>query len=130
MNDMAGAVAAARGHFIDGQWVGADGPTFPDHNPYNDALIAEIAAGGRAEAEAAVAAAEAAFPAWASLGPGERQRLFLKAADIVDARLEDAVRLMAIEGAARAALSPPSRSSSPPRCSVRRQAGVISLTAT
>ncbi len=97
---MSGAVVAARGHFINGQWAGADGPTFPDRNPYNGQLIAEIAAGGRAEAEAAVAAAEAAFAAWAALGPGERQRLFLKAADIVDARLEDAVRLMAIEGGA------------------------------
>ena len=102
MNDMAGKIAAESrtGHFIDGNWTGQGGPTFPDRNPYNGELVAKIAAGGRAEAEAAVAAAEAAFPAWAALAPGERQRLFLKAADIVDRRLEDAVRLMAIEGGA------------------------------
>ena len=46
-----------------------------------------------------------AFPAWAAMTPGERQRLFLKAADIVDRWLEDAVRLMAIEGGASRAFS-------------------------
>ena len=87
-------------HFIDGQWSPPGGRTFPDRNPYNDEILAEISAGGRAEAEAAVAAAHAAFPAWAAMGPAERQRLFLKAADITDRRLEDAVRLMAAEGGA------------------------------
>ena len=87
-------------HFIGGKWSEPGGRTFPDFNPYDGEVIAEIAAGGRNEAQAAVAAAHAAFPAWAAMGPGERQRLFLKAADIVDRRLEDAVRLMAIEGGA------------------------------
>ena len=85
-------------HFIDGQWAEGGGRTFADRNPFNDEIVAQIAAGGRAEAEAAVAAAARAFPAWAATGPGERQRLFLKAADIVERRLEDAVRLMAAEG--------------------------------
>lgn len=85
-------------HYIDGRWSKATGPSFPDYNPFNGEIVAEIAAGGREEAEAAVAAAHAAFPAWATMPPGERQRLFLKAADIVDRRLEDAVRIMAIEG--------------------------------
>lgn len=87
-------------HFIDGRWLDAGGRTFPDRNPFDDSLVAEIAAGGRAEAESAVAAAARAFPGWAATPPGERQRLFLKAADIVERRLEDAVRLMAIEGGA------------------------------
>ena len=84
-------------HFIDGQWAPAGGPTFPDCNPFNGAVVAEIAAGGRAEAERAVAAAAAAFPAWAALPPGERQRLFLQAADITERRLADIVPVMAAE---------------------------------
>ena len=84
-------------HFINGEWSQPGGRTFPDHNPYDGKIVAEIAAGGRAEAEAAVAAAQAAFPAWAAMAPGERQRLFLKAADITERRLEDIVRLMAFE---------------------------------
>lgn len=94
------AIAGRSTHFINGAWSPADGPTFPVFNPYDDAVVAQVAAGGRAEAEAAVAAAQAAFPAWAALPPGERQRLFLKAADITDRRMEDAVRLMAAEGGA------------------------------
>lgn len=84
-------------HFIDGQWSAEGGRTFPDYNPYNGEVVAQIAAGGRAEAEAAVAAAAAAFPAWAAMPPGERQRLFLKAADITERRLEEIVKIMAVE---------------------------------
>ena len=76
-------------HFINGEWSKAGGRTFPDYNPYNGELVAEIAAGGRAESEAAVVAAHAAFPAWAAMLPAERQRLFFKAADITERRLDD-----------------------------------------
>ena len=84
-------------HFIDGLWSPEGGATFPDLNPFDGSCVADIAAGGRVEAQAAVDAAAAAFPSWATLPPGERQRLFLKAADITERRLEDAVQLMAIE---------------------------------
>lgn len=84
-------------HFIDGQWAEGNGRTFPDYNPFDGSLVAEIAAGGRAEAERAIAAAQAAFPAWAALPPGERQRLFLKAADITERRIDEIVPIMAAE---------------------------------
>ena len=84
-------------HFINGVWSPSGGRTFADTNPFNGETVAQIAAGGRAEAEAAVAAAAAAFPAWAAMPPGERQRLFLKAADITERRLDDIARLMAQE---------------------------------
>lgn len=89
-------------HFINGRWT-EPGRTFDDLNPLDGALVARIAAGGRAEADAAVAAAHASFPAWAAMTPGERQRLFLKAADITERRHDEAVHLMAVEaGTARA----------------------------
>lgn len=105
MNEMT-AIADVRRtqHFIDGAWTGGD-VTFLDTNPLDGSLVAEVAAGGRAEAEAAVAAAARAFPAWAATGPGERQRLFLKAADITERRLEDAVSIMAREGGASRAFA-------------------------
>ena len=84
-------------HFIGGRWSPVEGRTFPDYNPYSGAVVAEIAAGGRAEAEAAVAAAHATFPAWAAMIPAERQRLFLKAADITERRLKDIVQTLAVE---------------------------------
>ena len=63
-------------HFINGRWSPENGRTFPDYNPYTGAIVAEIAAGGRTEAESAVQAASAAFPAWAAMIPAGRQRFF------------------------------------------------------
>ena len=92
-------------HFIDGRWTDASGPTFAVRNPLNDDLVAEAAAGTAADAEAAVAAAAAAFPEWAAMPPGARQKLFLNAADIVERRTEQLVELMAVEGGASRAFS-------------------------
>jgi len=84
-------------HFINGQWSTPGGATFADYNPFNGEIVAQVAAGGRAEAEAAIAAAHAAFPGWAATSPSERQRLFLKAADIVERRRQEIVDVMAVE---------------------------------
>jgi acyl-CoA reductase-like NAD-dependent aldehyde dehydrogenase len=92
-------------HFINGEWTAAGGPTFAVTNPLNDELVFEAAAGRAADAEAAVAAAAAAFPAWAALNPEARQQLFLRAADIVERRTEELVQLMAVEGGASRAFS-------------------------
>ena len=105
MNDSSSDPSTVRRttHFIDGRWSAAGGRTFPVFNPYNDEVVAEVAAGGRVEAEAAVAAPHPAIPAWAALTPGERQRRFQRAADIIDRRTEDIVRTMAVEtGSSRA----------------------------
>ncbi|MES2582338.1 MAG: aldehyde dehydrogenase family protein [Pseudomonadota bacterium] len=84
-------------HFIAGRWSQADGAVFPDHNPFTGEVVAQVAAGTRQHAQAAIDAAQAAFPAWAAMPPGQRQRLFLAAADIVERRTDDIVRLLAIE---------------------------------
>jgi vanillin dehydrogenase len=84
-------------HYINGKWSETAGRTFEDHNPYDDTVYANVAAGGRADAEAAIAAADAAFPTWAGLPPRERQRLFLKAADIIERRAPDIASAMALE---------------------------------
>lgn len=84
-------------HFISGRWSAPDEATFPDRNPYTDEVVAQVAAGTRQHAQAAIDAAHAAFPAWAAMPPGQRQRLFLAAADIVERRTEDFVRLLAAE---------------------------------
>ncbi len=84
-------------HYINGQWSSSGGRTFADLNPFNGEVVAEVAAGGRAEADAAVAAAHAAFPGWAATAPSERQRLFLRAADIVERRRQDIVDTMGVE---------------------------------
>ncbi len=54
-------------------------------------------AGTREDARRAVDAAAAAFPAWAESPPALRQRIFLKAADILEARMDDVVSWLARE---------------------------------
>jgi aminomuconate-semialdehyde/2-hydroxymuconate-6-semialdehyde dehydrogenase len=75
-------------HWIGGARV-ASTTTFTDESPIDGHVLAEIARGGQAEAEAGVAAAQAAFPAWAATPPAERARLLRAIADGVDKRLED-----------------------------------------
>ena len=58
-------------HWIGGHRVASAG-TFESVSPIDGAVIAHVSRGGRAEADAAVAAAKAAFPAWAALSPAER----------------------------------------------------------
>jgi len=51
---------------------------------------------------AAVEAAQAAFPAWSRLGPNQRRRYLMKAADALEARAEDFTAAMAAETGASA----------------------------
>jgi acyl-CoA reductase-like NAD-dependent aldehyde dehydrogenase len=83
---------------IGGEWVAAaDGATFEDRDPYNGEVVATAAAGGVVDAERAIAAAASAFPGWSQTPPAERQRIFLKAADILEGRTEEIVSLLARE---------------------------------
>ncbi|HKT73058.1 MAG TPA: 5-carboxymethyl-2-hydroxymuconate semialdehyde dehydrogenase [Steroidobacteraceae bacterium] len=56
---------------------------FQDINPTNQEVLAEVAAGGEAEIHAAVAAAKAAFPAWASRPATERAALLRRLGDLI-----------------------------------------------
>ncbi|HKX41651.1 MAG TPA: aldehyde dehydrogenase family protein, partial [Burkholderiaceae bacterium] len=51
---------------------------FESLNPATQEVLAEVASGGEAEVNAAVAAAKAAFPKWAGLAAPERARLVRK----------------------------------------------------
>ena len=76
--------------FIGGEWVeSADGRTFEDRDPFTGEVVATVAAGGREDARRAVAAAAEAFPAWSRTPPAERQRIFLKAADVLEGRSDE-----------------------------------------
>jgi len=76
--------------FIGGEWVGASsGATFDDLDPFTGDVVARVPAGTREDAHLAVEAAAAAFPAWSQTPPAERQRIFLKAADLLEERAED-----------------------------------------
>ncbi|WP_116139453.1 aldehyde dehydrogenase family protein [Trinickia diaoshuihuensis] len=66
---------ATFGHFIDGAWrASASGEHFTVHAPSTGEPLAEVAQGGSAEIDAAVAAARAAQPAWLAAGGAHRAR--------------------------------------------------------
>ncbi|TGP13034.1 aldehyde dehydrogenase family protein, partial [Mesorhizobium sp. M2D.F.Ca.ET.233.01.1.1] len=64
----------------------SNGATFERINPDTGAVASRAPAATLADADAAVQAAAAAFPAWSALRPSERRARLLKAADIMDAR--------------------------------------------
>lgn len=83
---------------IAGEWGGAaSGRTFDDLNPYTGEVFARIPASGSVDAQRAIDAAHAAFPAWAGMGARARQALFLKAAQVLERRADELVLLMALE---------------------------------
>ncbi len=79
-------------HWIGGQRVSSE-QTFTDVSPIDGRVLAEVARGGQAEADAAVAAARAAFPAWARLSSVERGAILHRVADNVEAHLEELAQL-------------------------------------
>ena len=78
-------------------WIGgvriASAETFETVSPIDGAVLAQVSRGGRAEANAAVAAAKAAFPAWAALSPAERGTILHRVADNVESHIEELAQL-------------------------------------
>ncbi|CAI7610107.1 unnamed protein product [Penicillium bialowiezense] len=62
--------------------------TFPIISPYTNATIWDSSSASTEDAIRAVEAANAAFPAWSATKPTARRDILLKAADILEARLE------------------------------------------
>jgi acyl-CoA reductase-like NAD-dependent aldehyde dehydrogenase len=83
---------------IGGGWVdAADGRTFEDLDPFTGDLVLTAPAGGAADADAAIAAASAAFVGWQATPPAERQRILLKAADLLEERRDEVISMLARE---------------------------------
>ncbi len=78
-------------HLIAGRPV-AGSDYFTTLNPATQEVLAEVARGGAVEVHAAVAAAKAAFPAWAALAPAQRAAIMRRLGDLI-ARDVDAIAL-------------------------------------
>ena len=82
--------------YVDGAWVPSAGTkTIEVVNPATEEVIAHVAQGVAADADAAVAAAKAAFPAWSELSPKERAGHLQAAADALTARTDELSQLIA-----------------------------------
>ncbi|KGM54989.1 2-hydroxymuconic semialdehyde dehydrogenase [Lysobacter daejeonensis GH1-9] len=78
------------GHFIAGEYRAPSGGQWLDvFDPARGEVFAQVARGNTADVQAAIAAAEAAAPAWAALPHTERARWMERLADALEARLED-----------------------------------------
>lgn len=84
--------------YIDGAWVDADtAKTFDVTNPANGEVLGTVPQMGRTETARAIAAADAALPAWRAKTAKERGALLKKWFDLVMAAQEDLARLMTAE---------------------------------
>jgi aminomuconate-semialdehyde/2-hydroxymuconate-6-semialdehyde dehydrogenase len=82
-------------NFIANEFVPpAAGDWLDVHEPATGRVYARVAHSDAADVNAAVAAANAAFPAWAATPAAERSRLLFRLADLIDANLD---RLAAAE---------------------------------
>jgi 5-carboxymethyl-2-hydroxymuconic-semialdehyde dehydrogenase len=61
---------------------------FTTLNPATQEVLAEVARGGALEVNAAVAAAKAAFPAWAGLAPAQRATIMRRLGDLIARHVE------------------------------------------
>ncbi len=83
---------------IGGQRVeAASGQTFETLDPATGSTIVAVPAGAAADIDAAVAAARTAFPEYARLAPGVRQRLLLALATLVEREAETFAQLEALD---------------------------------
>ncbi|HLJ97851.1 MAG TPA: NAD-dependent succinate-semialdehyde dehydrogenase [Gemmataceae bacterium] len=95
---MATATASLKRMYIDGKWSAAEnGKTLGVINPATEAVIDEIAYGGRGEARHALEAAQRAMPAWMKLTAWDRAKILKKTADLMRERLDALARTLTME---------------------------------
>jgi len=79
------------GNYVGGEWRGArSGETYEKRNPMRpDEVVADVPACDADDVDDAVAAAREAFPGWAATPAPQRGNLLVKAAEVVDTRVEE-----------------------------------------
>lgn len=85
------------GMYVGGGWA-ATSRTFPDYNPSDGSVWANIPDAGVAETRAAIQAAHDAFPTWAALPFTQRAALMLKAGHIFEGRRMEIADAIMAEG--------------------------------
>jgi malonate-semialdehyde dehydrogenase (acetylating)/methylmalonate-semialdehyde dehydrogenase len=85
-------------HFINGQRASGASPRAQDvFNPATGAVTGRVALASATDVDAAVAAAQAAFPAWADTPPIRRARVMFKFLELVNQRKDELARLITLE---------------------------------
>ncbi|HET6600938.1 MAG TPA: aldehyde dehydrogenase family protein, partial [Gaiella sp.] len=86
-------------NYVGGEWLeGGSGETYERRDPWSPSTVTGVFQSSSADdAHGAVAAAAAAFPAWAALPAPARAAFFHRAADAIEARTEQIARDMTAE---------------------------------
>ena len=79
-------------HLINGKSV-ASSTYFETIDPATQEVLAEVASGGEAEVNAAVAAAKAAFPGWATTPAPQRAKLMRKLGELIAAHVPEIAQM-------------------------------------
>jgi malonate-semialdehyde dehydrogenase (acetylating)/methylmalonate-semialdehyde dehydrogenase len=84
-------------HFIDGKNVTGGGRLQDVFNPATGAVVRQVALADKATVESAIAAAEAAFPAWRDTPPAKRARIMFRFKELLEQQADDIVALITEE---------------------------------
>ena len=79
--------------------------TFTVTSPASHKEVWQSSSASLEDVKSAISAAKAAFPAWSKLKPSAKRAIFMKAADIIDARATELADYMKIETGAADAFS-------------------------
>ncbi|QFU03166.1 Methylmalonate-semialdehyde dehydrogenase [acylating] [Halomonas sp. THAF5a] len=85
------------GHLINGTRVDADGRTQDIFNPSTGEVGGQVGLAGKATVEQAIAAAEAAFPAWRDTPPAKRARVMYRFKALLEQHADEICRLIGQE---------------------------------
>ena len=85
------------GHFINGRRVAAAGRSQDVFNPATGQVVRQVALAGKATVEEAIAAAEAAFPAWRDTPPLKRARIMFRFKELLERHADEIVALVTEE---------------------------------
>jgi len=85
------------GHFINGRHVADAGRSQDVFNPATGKVVRQVALASGATVESAIAAAEAAFPAWRDTPPLKRARIMFRFKELLDQHADEVVALITEE---------------------------------
>ena len=85
------------GHYIDGADVNDDNRSLPVTNPATGAVTRHVAMASKQTVEAAIAAAEAAFPGWRNTPPAKRAQVMFRFKQLLEDNADDIVALLTDE---------------------------------
>jgi malonate-semialdehyde dehydrogenase (acetylating)/methylmalonate-semialdehyde dehydrogenase len=89
--------ASVVGHFINGENIADDNRPIPVTNPATGEVTKHVAMATRATVEDAIAAAEAAFPAWRNTPPAKRAKVMFRFKALLEEHAEEIVAALTNE---------------------------------